>query len=104
MSAALFKTLEEAGVSLSLVEGKLLAESDGEPPPALWALIGLAKRELTALLLAERAPAMWSAEDWHTHFRESARALERDCGLTRAQAETTALQDCLHLFTGRRPK
>lgn len=104
MSDPVFRALAEAGIALSLVDGRLHAESDEEPPPALRELIRLAKRELTELLLAERAPAMWRPEDWHAHFAECAAALEHDCGLTRAQAETTALQDCLHLFTGRRTK
>lgn len=102
MSDPVFRALAEAGIALSLVDGKLEVEGDEEPPPALWALLRLAKRELTALLLAERAPAMWSPDDWHAHYSERARTLEHDCGLTRAQAETTALVECLHLYAGRR--
>ena len=102
MRAAVFQALEEAGVTLSLVEGALQVEAEADPPAVVVALLQVAKRELTALLLAERAPALWSKDDLRAFFTERAGVFEFDCGLTRAQAEAEALGECVHLYTGRR--
>jgi hypothetical protein len=104
MSEKVLDALAGAGIALALVDGELIVECAAEPPPVLRELLRLAKRELTALLLAERAPAMWDKHDWRAHFAERAATLEVDCGLKRAQAETEALHECLHLYAGRRPK
>jgi hypothetical protein len=90
-----------AGISVGIDGDNLVLEAALPPPPAVLDALSLHKPTVLALLRSMSGG--WSAEDWHVYFDERAGIIEHDAGLSRAQSERRAFDDCIVRWLDRNP-
>src|SRR5262249_12253479 len=82
-----------AGIIIQVDGDELVLEAKLAPPPGVVAELALNKPSILALLRS--GVGAWSADDWQAYFDERASILEHEAGLSRAESERHAFEECV---------
>ena len=100
-AAAALKAARSAGIRLAIDGDALVLDADTAPPMRVFEAVSRYKAGMMALL--RRGRDGWSGEDWQAYFEERAAIAEFEGGLSRQQAEASALDCCIAEWLNRNP-